>query len=365
MNGALPAYPALFRSIAARCTVQSPGMVKRGAAQVNNARAEEIPLLRRALLDWYRRNRRDLPWRRDRDAYRVWVSEIMLQQTRVAAVLEHYRLFLEAFPNVQALAAADESRVLALWSGLGYYRRARLLQRAAQTVVRELGGQIPRDAAGLRRLEGVGRYTAAAIASIACGEPVAVVDGNVERVLARVDGNPYAGESVWQRAQALLDPLHAGDWNQAMMELGATVCTPRVPQCLVCPVRQWCLAPGAETGKPRAERKRLRAARALVTNRSRVFLVQRAAGAVKMAGMWELPELTAPVADALRGGEVLCTLRHSITDTDYEVTIVALPLRALRGTEKLRGRWVNLAEVAKLPLTGLTRKALRRSSLLA
>ena len=159
----------------------------------------------------------------------------------------------------------------------------------------------------------------------------------------------------------MLDPLHAGDWNQAMMELGATVCTPRAPQCLVCPVHEWCRAPGADTMKPQAERKRIRMARALVTNAGRVFLVQRAADAVKMAGMWELPEVGGEDHD----GEVLCTLRHSITDTDYEVRILALPLRALKTAEKHAGRWVAIPDLARLPLTGLARKALRRQHLLA
>ncbi|MDR3763852.1 MAG: A/G-specific adenine glycosylase [Acidobacteriota bacterium] len=337
-------------------------MAKRGGEQQDIMPEEEILPLRRALLAWYRQNRRDLPWRKDHDAYRVWVSEIMLQQTRVAAVLEHYRLFLEAFPSIEVLAADEESQVLARWSGLGYYRRARLLHKAARTVMRELGGNIPENAAGLRRLEGVGRYTAAAIASIACGEAVAVVDGNVERVLARLDGRPREGEAVWQRAQELLDPRHAGDWNQAMMELGAMVCTPRAPQCLACPVHEWCRAPGADTSRAQEERKRVRMARALVTNAGRVYLAQREAGASKMAGMWELPELA---SGAERDGEVLCTLRHSITDTDYEVHIVALPLRLLKAAEKRGGRWVDVANLAKLPLTGLTRKALRRQGLLA
>ena len=164
-----------------------------------------------ALLQWYARHKRPLPWRRDRDAYRVWVSEIMLQQTRVAAVLEHYRAFLEAFPTVEALARAPEEQVLARWSGLGYYRRARMLHKAAGVVVKELGGLIPRTEAELRKLPGIGRYTAAAIASIAYGEPVAVVDGNVERVLSRLDGEPRAGASAWQRAQELLDGRHAED----------------------------------------------------------------------------------------------------------------------------------------------------------
>jgi len=352
----------------------------------------ELNALRTALLSWYRKHRRELPWRQDRDAYRVWVSEIMLQQTRVAAVLEHYRVFLEAFPTVETLAQAPEERVLALWSGLGYYRRARMLHRAAGVVASELGGVIPREVESLRRLPGVGRYTAAAIASIAYGEPVAVVDGNVERVLSRMygtlngtqngtengtlngtqhgtprDSTPRADAIAWQRAQELLDRRHAGDWNQAMMELGATVCTPQSPQCLTCPVLRWCGAPGAETRRPQGARKRVRMTRALIERRDRVYLVQRAADAAKMAGMWELPECVELVAEQSavggQGAKELCVVRHSITDTDYEVQVVSAGLKALGAGGVKAGRWVERKEIFALPLTGLTRKILRKQGL--
>jgi A/G-specific adenine glycosylase len=323
--------------------------------------------MRTALMAWYAQHKRPLPWRRDRDAYRVWVSEIMLQQTRVAAVLEHYRAFLEAFPTVEALAGAAEEQVLARWSGLGYYRRARMLHQAARVVVKELGGVIPRTEAELRKLPGIGRYTAAAIASIAYGEPVAVVDGNVERVLIRLDGEPRSGALAWRRAQELLDGLHAGDWNQAMMELGATVCTPQNPQCPTCPVGSWCRAPGAATGRPRGARQRVQIVRALIERKLRmhkhcVYLVQRPADAAKMAGMWELPECAGPAAG--QDAREVCMVRHSITDTDYEVRVVRLGLRALGAGKKTAGRWVIADEVFELPLTGLTRKILRAQRLL-
>ena len=319
--------------------------------------------LRSSLLDWYRHHKRELPWRKDCDAYRVWVSEIMLQQTRVAAVLEHYRVFLEAFPTIEALAEAPEERVLALWSGLGYYRRARMLHRAAQVVVAELGGVIPRRVESLRKLPGVGRYTAAAIASIAYGELSAVVDGNVERVLSRMDGVPRTNVSAWTRAQELLDRHHPGDWNQAMMELGATICTPQNPQCLVCPVQRWCLAPGFETGKPRAARKRVQMTRMLTERNHRVYLVQRPADSAKMAGMWELPESTVSGStdqQAKVDAEELCVVRHSITDTDYEVRVVRRGLKAIWAMGEIKGRWVAREEVFGLPLTGLTRKIFRK-----
>ncbi|HYX69772.1 MAG TPA: A/G-specific adenine glycosylase, partial [Terriglobales bacterium] len=185
---------------------------------------------RAALLAWYGRHRRALPWRATRDPYRVWVSEIMLQQTRVNAVLEHYRRFLRRFPDVRALARARQSSVLAAWSGLGYYRRARALHAAARRLVRDFDGGFPRTAEAMRTLPGIGRYTAAAVSSIAFGEPQAVVDGNVERVLERLVGRHLPAAQAWELAAQLLDRAHPGDFNQAMMELGATVCLPREPR---------------------------------------------------------------------------------------------------------------------------------------
>jgi A/G-specific adenine glycosylase len=345
--------------------------------------------LRKALLAWYAVKRRELPWRSHPSPYRTWVSEIMLQQTRVAAVLEHYRLFLEAFPDIVALAAAPEEKVLAMWSGLGYYRRARMLHRAAQMVVRETDGQIPTTCEGLRRLPGVGRYTAAAIASIAYGEAVAVVDGNVERVLSRLDGQPRQDERAWLRAEELLDRESPGDWNQAMMELGALVCTPTAPLCKVCPVRRWCMAPGAPVGRPRLSRIRVKQWLALVEQGSKLLLVQRAADEAKMAGMWELPVLPEDAvkaadkpakiaAEKMAKGSAknvtkkfasrnqqLAVLRHSITDTDYEVRVVSVAARDLPSPELSRGRWVARAELNELALTGLTRKVLRKLAWLA
>jgi A/G-specific adenine glycosylase len=315
---------------------------------------QQLSELRAALLAWYRQHQRQLPWRQNRDPYRVWVSEIMLQQTRVAAVLEHYRDFLRAFPKIEALAEASEAAVLARWSGLGYYRRARMLHRAAIEVVGERKGEIPHNSEELRRLPGVGRYTAAAIASIAFGEAVAVVDGNVERVLSRLDGCERPGGAAWQRAQELLDAAHAGEWNQAMMELGAMLCTPRAPQCLVCPVRSWCAAPGAVTGKAQEARRKLQVWRALIVRGGKVFLVQRPADAAKMPGMWELPECE---GDA---GAELCRLRHSITDTDYEVCVASARLRELGAAVRAAGAWVKREELTTHPLTGLTRKILKR-----
>jgi A/G-specific adenine glycosylase len=339
---------------------------------------------RRRLLAWYFGHRRDLPWRANRDPYRVWLSEIMLQQTRVVAVIEHYREFLRRFPTVRKLASAREASVLAAWSGLGYYRRARMLHAAAKVIVRDHRGKFPVTEEGLRALPGIGRYTAAAIASIAFDRPVAVVDGNVERVLQRVSGNRLAGEELWKAANHVLDANHPGDFNQAMMELGATVCTPRAPTCLTCPVVELCATRGELRGAAKAVPQRKREIHyALHSRDGYVFLVRRAPDASLMAGMWELPEVPGPVVgadeqqvpfdrlrarsptrSASRGNDngdgtssgPWLTLRHSITATDYTVKVwrMVTPAHAL-------GRWIHLAQCARLPLTGLARKILRKA----
>jgi len=210
--------------------------------------AHEIVALRDRLLEWFHKFQRDLPWRRNKDPYRIWLSEIMLQQTRVAAVIPFYERFLENFPTITALAAAPEAEVLRLWAGLGYYSRARNLQSAAKEIVAKHGGEFPRSAEDTLALPGIGSYTAAAILSIAFGERHAVLDGNVARVIARlgaVHGDLREG-TRWQALQAaadsLLEPNAPSDWNQAMMELGAMICTPKSPQCLLCPVAEFCRA---------------------------------------------------------------------------------------------------------------------------
>lgn len=315
----------------------------------------EILQFRGALLHWYDAHRRDLPWRHDADPYRVWVSEIMLQQTRVAAVLDHYARFMERFPTVEALASARERSVLAVWSGLGYYHRARRLHQAAKVIARERKGELARTAEDWRELPGIGRYTAAAIASIAFGEPAAAVDGNVERVLERMFGQVAGRDSAWQRAETLLDRTRPGAFNQAMMELGATICTPRAPQCLLCPLNTWCEFRGTDIPKPQAQRKRKQLHYALARKGSAVLLVQRSADAKRMAGMWELPEIhSANSSDA-----ALTKIRHSITDTDYEVSVIHAPA-ALVSTLDGDARWFTRRQWQKLALTGLARKVLSK-----
>jgi A/G-specific adenine glycosylase len=314
------------------------------------------------LLAWYEQHARDLPWRRSHDPYRVWLSEIMLQQTRVAAVIAHYQEFLRRFPTLEKLAAARESSVLAAWSGLGYYRRARMLHAAAKVVVREYGGKFPQTPEELRTLPGIGRYTAAAIASIAFGEPVALVDGNVERVLQRLSGRRLAGKKLWQLADDLMDRSRPGDFNQAMMELGATVCTPRGPACLACPIIELCSTRGelATPTKAHAQRKQeihyaLIRRNGKGRNGQKVFLVRRPRDASLMAGMWELPE----IADPDNRAKPLFTVRHSITVTDYTVRVWKEALQ-----NGLPGNWLQVERLDRLPLTGLARKILRKAEVL-
>ena len=327
--------------------------MSKSAIRLNSA---SLNKLRRNLLGWYDQSRRDLPWRRDTEPYRVWVSEIMLQQTRVAAVLGHYARFLQRFPNVQALAAARENSVLSVWSGLGYYHRARRMHQAAKVIVRERHGKFPQTAEEWRELPGIGRYTSAAIASIAFGEAAAVVDGNVERVLGRMFGRTEGREGAWRQAEALIDRERPGDFNQAMMELGATLCTPRTPQCVLCPLNAWCQSRSGEAIRPQAPRKRRELYYALVERSGSVLLVQRPADASLMAGMWELPSVP---EDRRNGHEPVAKLRHSITDTDYDVSVISVLPDDLQSLEA-RARWFSRKQWERLPLTGLARKVLRR-----
>ena len=311
---------------------------------------------RNRLLVWYDASARDLPWRKSGDPYRVWVSEIMLQQTRVAAVIEHYHEFLRRFPTVEKLAAAREASVLAAWSGLGYYRRARMLHGAAKVIARERGGKFPHTAEEWRELPGIGRYTSAAIASIAFGQTVAVVDGNVERVLQRFAGERVSGEELWQAAESLLDRKRPGDFNQAMMELGATVCTPRAPACLTCPVVELCATRGQmATGEKAAKPAKREIHYALHVRHGEVFLVQRPHDARLLAGMWELPEIPRPPDDA----KPEFTVRHSITVTDYTVTVWRTSVPS-----HIKASWISVKKISRVALTGLTRKILRRAGLL-
>ncbi|HEV2710034.1 MAG TPA: A/G-specific adenine glycosylase [Edaphobacter sp.] len=339
----------------------------------------DAAIFRRKLMTWYRSHARELPWRGVHDPYRTWVSEVMLQQTRVAAVIEHYEKFLQRFPTMLALALAPEPEVLAAWSGLGYYRRARMLHRAAKFVTSELEGVLPGTSMALRTLPGIGEYTCAAIASIAFGESIAVVDGNVERVLLRLTGRPEdnsaAARTLVRRQAAALVPRRrvaeqhnaAGDHNQAMMELGATICLPRAPLCLHCPVYSMCKTRGEHLTQPRSVQRSRPAAYLLSLRKSgtatEVLLEQRSPEASLMPGMYELPPLP---QDALDGREPILRLRHSITNTNYYVQVYAARGPQDRGLRKAvpaaKGdlHWTRTSKLGSVPLTGLARKVLQR-----
>ncbi len=343
--------------------------------------AARIARVRERLLGWYERCRRDLPWRRGRNPYAIWVSEIMLQQTRVAVVVERYQAFMARFPTLLSLALASEAEVLALWSGLGYYRRARMLHKTAQFVADRFQGNLPQSAGELRLLPGIGAYTAAAVASIAYEEPVAVVDGNVERVLCRIEGwkagsRAGGGNAVRRKieelAGKLVDPLQPGDFNQAMMELGATLCLPRSPQCLVCPLASECKTQGEHETAPRPPMQSREVAYALSVRMGRqagqghreVLLEQRSASLTVMPGMWELPALISPEVPE----EALSmTVRHAIMQVNFYVRIRTVfeddvEVLCVPGGQR---RWVALHAAEGMALTGLARKVLARAHLLA
>jgi A/G-specific adenine glycosylase len=287
--------------------------------------------MRRALRAWYARHQRDLPWRATRDPYRILIAEVLLQQTRVDQALRYYARFLAAFPTLQALAQAPEEEVLRVWAGAGYYRRARNLHRLAQTVA---GTGLPRAYAELLKLPGVGPYTAAAVASIAFGEAVAAVDGNARRVLARLFAvEQPTGQWLGDMAQALLDPENAGTWNQALMDLGATACTPKAPQCPACPVNPFCAGKPAPERypAPRARRPRAVEAVALALKGQTGYVLERRDGQA-LGGLWGVPmaegEDALPALLARYGlaeARLLGTVRHAFTHKRLTVHVHAAP----------------------------------------
>ncbi len=331
---------------------------------------DDVSPARDALLAWYAAHARVLPWRESPDPWGTWVSEVMLQQTRVDTVVPYYHRFLQRFPTPAHLAAASESDVLALWSGLGYYRRARFLHAGARRVVEAHGGVIPRDATALRALPGVGDYTAGAIGSIAFGLRVPLVDGNVERVLTRLHGlagdprAPVGRKRLWTLAARYADHDRPGDVNQSLMELGATVCAPTSPRCLVCPVRAHCVA--ARAGDP--ERYPEKAARAaprderwsalVATFDERVWLVPSPIG--RWEGMLVPPLVPAkgraaptwPVA--LDGARRCGAVTHVLTHAKMEVTVYTGALREA----PTEGRLVARAELDGLAIPKITRRVL-------
>lgn len=341
---------------------------------------------RRRLLSWYRDNARDLPWRSDRDAYCIWVSEIMLQQTQVATVVSYYQRFLERFPAVHSLAEADEQEVLRLWEGLGYYRRARQLHAAARVIVDEHDGRFPRDAAAVRSLPGIGRYTAGAILSIAFGQREPILEANTIRVLSRLVGygedttSGKAQRLLWDVAERVLPQADSGTFNQALMELGSQLCVPGEPRCLLCPVREHCHANrlGLQHQIPaKAQRTKYQdvtEAAILVSRRQRV-LVRRCVPGERWAGLWDFPrfpvaakresrlrtELANQLADQtgldVQVGDRIKTIKHGVTR--FRITLHCYPTTNVSGRLKRNGqqlRWVSPEELAQLPLSVTGRK---------
>ncbi len=337
--------------------------------------------LRKALLPWYRRHRRDLPWRRTTDPYLVWLSEVMLQQTTVKTATPYYEAFAARFPTLPALAAAREEEVLALWSGLGYYHRARNLLRAARHIQEHHRGRFPKRLDAALAVPGVGLYTASAVLSIVHGVPLPVVDGNVRRVLARLfalRGRAWSTDAAYYNlADELLDEEAPGDWNQALMELGATVCTPRKPACPACPLRQACraLAKGLVDELPEGRARRapvdVTVAAALVEDDGRLLLVRRAEGRL-LGRMWEVPqtslesrglpdlgpELRERYGLEVEPGPLVVRARHAITWRRIRVEGYRSRLRRPPPADEDRYRWASPKDVRGLPVSSMTRKLL-------
>jgi A/G-specific adenine glycosylase len=314
------------------------------------------------LLRWFQRHRRDLPWRHSRDPYAIWVSEVMLQQTQVVTVVPFFERFLAALPTVRSLAAANEGEVLKLWEGLGYYRRARDLHRAAQILVKEHGGAVPDDAEHFRRLPGVGRYTLGAVLSLAFDRRLPIVEANSARVLCRLfgctgDACAAAGQRwLWTMAEHLLPARRVGDFNQALMELGALVCTPRQPRCDSCPLRRHCAAhrEGLVDSIPvrvaEPTTTKIAEAAIVIGRRNRVLLLQRPAN-TRWANLWEFPHGT------IRDGErVHGITRFQITMQCYQATVRS---GRFRSSFYQRHAWVRPEQLADYALSTPQRQIAR------
>jgi A/G-specific adenine glycosylase len=328
-----------------------------------------VPQLQDALLSFYRERGRDLPWRGTRDPYAIWVSEIMLQQTQVATAVPRFARFLARFPDVLALAKASERAVCQAWAGLGYYRRARHLHQAARVVARSRDGHFPEDAAAWRRLPGVGAYTAAAVASIAFGERVAAIDGNVLRVLARVFALPGSASdrrlrsAVAVRADRLVDCEQPGEINQALMDVGATLCRPATPRCHDCPLRRFCRArragnPAAYPGRRRQPARRVLRIAFAWSERGRSLLLEQRPLDGLWAGLWELPSASGPAAKRLLGlrlgqplGPRLAGLAADLTHRHVEATVYRASAARGRGQTWWR-------DPLAAPLSSLARQAI-------
>jgi A/G-specific adenine glycosylase len=345
--------------------------------------------LSKRLLPWFRTKKRDLPWRRSRDPYAIWVSEAMLQQTRVETVVEYYRRFLRRFPTVEALASAPESAVLKAWEGLGYYSRARNLHRAAKIVAESHGGRVPRDPEAFGALPGVGPYIRGAVMSIAYDLPEPILDGNVKRVLARyfamTEPLPSAEPRLWELAEESLDRRRPGEFNQALMELGALVCTPRNPTCRECPLGAGCRARarGLQGSLPRRAPKRKvprhEAAVGVVRRGERILITLRPPTGL-LGGLWELPggkrepgeslagcaarEIAEETGLRVRAGRRLATVQHAYTH--FNVTLHAFECTPVGGRARPIGceevRWVRPGELDDYAFPRANRKLFERIS---
>lgn len=340
--------------------------------------------LRAPILRWYRRAKRDLPWRRTADPYAIWVSEAMLQQTTVAAVIPYWERFLERFPDPATLAASREEDVLALWSGLGYYARARALRQGALAVMERHGGRLPDEPEALMALPGIGRYTAGAIASLAFGRETPVVDGNVKRVFSRlfaIRGGAGAAmeRTYWSIAESLVRGDAPGDWNQALMELGATVCTPRAPRCASCPVARRCraLASGriaAFPARTRSKPTRVVPVAVLWIERRGRILLERGVPSGPLRGAWDLPATVVAEGDEpgraigralsarhglrVRPGPVLLRAKHAILATRLTIDVVeAASAASVPHSSALR--WVAIDRLGEAAISGATTKIVR------
>jgi A/G-specific adenine glycosylase len=347
--------------------------------------AEDIPEIRRRLLRWFKRHQRSLPWRANRDPYRIWLSEIMLQQTLVATVVPYFERFLASFPTLADLARAEEQTVLRLWEGLGYYSRARNLHRAAQIIVTDHGGQFPRDAEAAARLPGIGRYTLGAILSQAFDLPMPILEANSQRVLCRLfarPGDPREAAQrkwLWHAAAALVPPRRAGDFNQALMELGALICSPREPACSRCPLQTvcaaWRLGTQAEIPPPaRRPATRQVAEVAIVIRKSGKLLIVQRPSAGRWANLWEFPhgevlpgenheQAAARLVHQLTGmataiqGELL-TIKHGVTH--HQITVVCFEAMHQGGqfVSKFyqRGQWIDPLRLEEFPVSSPQRR---------
>lgn len=338
------------------------------------------------LLDWYARNARRLPWRGQTDPYAIWISEIMLQQTRVETVIPYYQRWMNRFPNLTSLATASQQEVLGMWEGLGYYSRARNLLRAARIIVAQHGGALPASAAELQRLPGVGKYSAGAIASLAFGQDEPTVDGNIRRVLARLfditqpTRSPAGEQRVWELAASHLPPGQAGEYNQALMELGATLCTPRAPNCQVCPVARFCqaYALGVQGERPvrtrRPDQPHHTVTAAIIQKDEAVLIAQRPAEGL-LGGLWEFPggklrpgedlaqclqrEIREELGVLVRVGALLGVYQHAYTH--FRVTLHAFQCTLQNGgqpqaLEHSALCWVTPAELGNYPMGKIDRQ---------